>query len=59
MPKKNKLSKIEEEIKITEKRAQIAKRKGMQATYGNYMLNISILKDQLQKLRTSPDRKGF
>ncbi|MBN2039111.1 MAG: hypothetical protein JW864_03660 [Spirochaetes bacterium] len=56
MNSKNKLSKVEEEIKRKEIRAKAAKAKGMHATYSNYMLDISILKDQLQKLRTSPHR---
>ena len=56
MKDKIKLSKIEEQIKRKEVQAKLAKSKGMHATYSNYMLDISILKDQLQKLRTSPHR---
>lgn len=56
MYKTKKLSRVEEEIKRKEIKAKAAKAKGMHATYSNYMLDISILKDQLQKLRTSPSR---
>ena len=44
MKYRNRLSKVEDEIKKTEKKAQLAKARGMQATYSNYMLNLSILK---------------
>ena len=40
-----------------EDKAKKAKLKGMHATYSNYMLDISILKGQLQKLRTHPLRQ--
>lgn len=53
---KTRLSKVEEEIRKMEDRAKKAKAKGMHATYSNYMLDISILKGQLQKLRTYPHR---
>jgi hypothetical protein len=53
---KTKLSLVEDEIKRIETRARKAKEKGMHATYSNYMLDISILKGQLQKLRTHPHR---
>ncbi|MBN2402079.1 MAG: hypothetical protein JXN64_06745 [Spirochaetes bacterium] len=53
---KTKLSKVEDEIRKMEMKAKKAKSKGMHATYSNYMLDISILKGQLQKLRTHPHR---
>jgi hypothetical protein len=54
---KTKLSSIENEIRRMEEKAKKAKSKGMLATYSNYMLDISILKGQLQKLRTHPHRQ--
>ena len=56
MTQRNKLSKVEDEIRRKELKAKKARAKGMHATYSNYMLDISILKDQLQKLRTHPHR---
>lgn len=53
---KTKLSRVEEEIKRMEEKAKKAKSKGMYATYSNYMVDISILKGQLQRLRTHPHR---
>jgi hypothetical protein len=53
---KTKLSRVEDEIRKMELKAKNAKKKGMHATYSNYMLDISILKGQLQKLRTHPHR---
>ncbi len=53
---KTKLSKVEDEIRKMEDKAKKAKAKGMHATYSNYMLDISILRGQLQKLRTFPHR---
>ena len=54
---KTRLSKVEDEIRKMEVKAKNAKQKGMHATYSNYMLDISILKGQLQKLRTHPHRQ--
>jgi hypothetical protein len=54
---KTKLSKIEDELRKMQGKAKLAKEKGMHATYSNYMLDISILKGQLQKLRTHPHRQ--
>ena len=53
---KTKQSKIVDEIRKMEAKAKKAKESGMHATYSNYMLDISILKGQLQKLRTYPHR---
>ncbi len=54
---KTKLSKVEDELRKMQVKAKEAKSKGMHATYSNYMLDISILKGQLQKLRTHPHRQ--
>jgi hypothetical protein len=54
---KLKLSEVEDEIRKMQVKAKEAKLKGMHATYSNYMLDISILKGQLQKLRTHPHRQ--
>ncbi len=53
---KTRLSRVEDEIRRMQEKARLAKSKGMHATYSNYMLDISILKGQLQKLRTHPHR---
>ncbi|OHD70951.1 MAG: hypothetical protein A2W19_08275 [Spirochaetes bacterium RBG_16_49_21] len=54
---KNKVNRLEQEIVRKERLARDAKKKGMQASYGNYVLDISVLKDELNKLRTHPNEK--
>ena len=56
MRKPYNLNKVEQEIKRKEIKAKAAKQNGMHATYNNYMLDISILKTELNKLRTCPNR---
>ncbi len=50
----NKANKIEQEIIRKERLARDAKNKGMHAVYSNYVMDISVLKTQLQKLSTGP-----
>jgi hypothetical protein len=54
----NKVNRIEQEIVKKERLALDAKKKGMHATYGNYVLDISVLKDELNRLRTNPNEKA-
>ena len=50
----NKVSELEQEIVRKEKLALDAKEKGMHTTYGNYLTDISVLKNKLNKLHTNP-----
>mgnify|MGYP006991988321 CR=1 FL=1 len=50
----NKANKIEQEIVRKERLARDAKNKGMHAVYSNYVMDISVLKAELQKLSTGP-----
>lgn len=47
-------SKIEQEIIRKERMARDAKNKGMHAVYSNYVMDISVLRAELQKLSTGP-----
>ncbi len=50
----NKANRIEQEIVKKERLARDAKNKGMHAVYSNYVMDISVLKAQLQKLSSGP-----
>ena len=50
----NKVSELEQEIIRKEKLALDAKEKGMHTTYGNYLTDISVLKNKLSKFNTNP-----
>lgn len=47
-------SDLEQEILRKERMARDAKKNGMHATYGNYVMDISVLKAKLNRMRTSP-----
>lgn len=47
-------SKIEQEIVKKERLARDAKNKGMHAVYSNYVMDISVLKAELQKVSSGP-----
>jgi hypothetical protein len=49
----NSINKLEQEIIRKERLAFDAKKKGMHATYGNYLTDISVLKNELNRLTTS------
>ncbi|OHD63396.1 MAG: hypothetical protein A2176_00465 [Spirochaetes bacterium RBG_13_51_14] len=51
------VNKIEQEIIKKERLARDAKKKGMLTVYSNYVMDISVLKTDLQKLATSPFRQ--
>lgn len=56
MKKTSKINKVEEEIRRKQTHARMAKEKGMHSSYSRYMMDISVLKNELLKLRTSPDK---
>ncbi len=49
-------NRIEQDIRKKERLALQAKAKGMHATYGNYLMEISVLKVELQKVSSGPLR---
>lgn len=51
------VNKLEQEIIRKERLAFDAKQKGMLATFSNYMTDVSVLKTELNLLRTSPKRE--
>ncbi len=53
---RNRVNEIEQEIVRKERLALDAKKKGMYATYGNYVTDISVLKTKLSKLNTNPKK---
>ncbi len=46
------VSDLEQEIIRKERMALEAKKKGMPASYGNYVMDISVLKNKLNRMRT-------
>ena len=59
--KKNKIpyktNKLEQEIVRKERLARDAKEKGMHAVFSNYAEDISVLKTELNKLRTAAPKQ--
>lgn len=53
----DRINRIEQEIVRKERLAREAKQKGMHAVYSNYVMDISSLKVELQKLATGPLRQ--
>ena len=51
---KHRVNDLEQEIIRKERLALDAKKKGMYATYGNYVMDVSVLKNKLNRMRTSP-----
>ncbi len=58
MERRERLNRVEKEIKRKEALAREAKSKGMHSTYSTYLLDIVLLKKELQSLRTDP-KKAF
>jgi hypothetical protein len=54
----DRISRIEQEIVRKERLARDAKNKGMHTTYSNYVMDISALKVEMQKLATGPLRQA-
>lgn len=53
----DRINRIEQEIVRKERLARDARQKGMHTVYSNYVMDISALKVELQKLATGPLRQ--
>ncbi|MCP4137525.1 MAG: hypothetical protein GY754_41545 [bacterium] len=59
MEQRSRIQRLQEEIRRKEKRAMDAKDKGMNSTYRNYLMDLAILRTQMQKLLTNSSRAQF